>query len=138
MVNLTPFPKRFNRGNIEISAQPEYLNSRINGGNITFAWSYHIKITNISKRTFQLTKRHWQIIDVNGGIENVSGDGVVGTNPILKPNDSFEYSSAVNLNCPSGVMMGHYDMADENGVAIKVKIPSFSLDVPDNKSVVVH
>ncbi|HEY1735265.1 MAG TPA: ApaG domain, partial [Methylovirgula sp.] len=60
----------------------------------------------------------------------VRGPGVVGEKPVLKPGESFRYTSGCPLRTPSGIMTGTYRMVDEKGDAFEAEIPVFSLDSP--------
>jgi ApaG protein len=51
-------------------------------------WSYHIRIENHRDDPVQLLSRHWKITDGHGGVNHVDGDGVVGEQPLLKPDAS--------------------------------------------------
>jgi ApaG protein len=76
-------------------------------------------------------RRTWRITDGNGRTQTVSGEGVVGQQPILDPGESFEYTSGTPLDTPSGFMLGIYHMvATASGEAFDVAIPAFSLDSP--------
>ncbi|MFT7087053.1 MAG: ApaG protein [Rickettsiales bacterium] len=123
-------------GKIEISVNPEYLNSQINKDGSFFVWSYRVEIINKGEETIQLINRYWRIIDEMGLVQEVNGSGVIGEQPILTKNESFKYTSSVHLQNPSGIMSGHYEMRKSNGEIINAKIPAFSLDVPNIKSVV--
>ncbi len=78
----------------------------------------------------QLRTRHWRITDAFGRRQEVSGAGVVGKQPVLKPGESFEYTSGVPLATPSGFMTGSYGMVTETGEPFDIEIPAFSLDIP--------
>ena len=95
-------------------------------------WFFHytIKITNEGDDTVQLLSRHWVITDATGHTEEVRGAGVVGEQPVLKPGESFEYTSGTPLPTPSGIMKGTYQMEREDGERFSVLIPAFSLDSP--------
>ena len=67
----------------------------------------------------------------------VKGPGVVGEQPVLKPGESFEYTSGAPLNTTSGMMGGAYQMETESGERFDIEIPTFSLDVP-NQSVLLN
>jgi ApaG protein len=125
-----------NTGGIEVFVKPEYIDSQVNNGNSFFVWAYHIIINNNSSETFQLVNRYWKIIDEDGSVQEVSGLGAVGEQPILLPNDNFKYSSGVHLRYPSGIMSGYYGMKKQNGEIVNVAIPTFSLDVPALKKTV--
>ncbi len=77
--------------------------------------------------------RHWRITDAMGRQQEVRGAGVVGKQPVLKPGESFEYTSGVPLPTPSGFMTGTYGMVDEAGEPFDIDIPTFSLDSPESK-----
>jgi ApaG protein len=63
----------------------------------------------------------------------VRGAGVVGEEPVLRPGESFEYTSGVPLPTPSGFMTGTYGMVTAAGERFDVGIPAFSLDTPQRE-----
>ena len=81
----------------------------------------------------QLRTRHWRITDGMGRKQEVRGPGVVGKQPVLKPGESFEYTSGVPLPTPSGFMTGSYGMVSADGEPFDIAIPTFSLDGPEAK-----
>jgi ApaG protein len=123
------FEKR-TRG-IRVAVRPEYLPEQSDPGQHYYVWAYHVRIVNESDRTVQLRTRHWRITDAMGRIQEVRGAGVVGEQPVLRPGESFEYTSGTPLPTPSGFMSGTYQMQAEDGSLFEVEIPAFSLDIPD-------
>ena len=115
---------------VEIIVEPQFISDRSEPEESRFFWAYTIQITNKGARTVQLMSRHWLIIDANGRQDEVKGAGVVGEQPILKPGETFRYTSGCPLTTPSGIMSGTYRMVDEDGASFDVVIPSFSLDSP--------
>ena len=91
---------------------------------------YTIRITNEGPEAVQLLTRHWIITDGEGKVEEVRGPGVVGKQPILKPGESFEYTSGCPLSTPFGVMEGTYQMMAENGERFDAKVAPFTLSEP--------
>lgn len=79
----------------------------------------------------QLLSRHWMISNARGELTEVKGPGVVGEQPVLKPGESYTYSSGAPLDTPSGMMGGAYQMESESGERFDIEIPTFSLDRPD-------
>jgi ApaG protein len=71
------------------------------------------------------------ITNARGELTEVKGPGVVGEKPVLKPGESFEYTSGTPLNTPSGMMGGAYQMESESGERFDIEIPTFSLDRPN-------
>jgi ApaG protein len=55
----------------------------------------------------------------------------VGEEPVLKPGESYEYTSGVPLPTPSGFMVGSYGMVTAGGDPFDIEIPAFSLDSSD-------
>ena len=116
---------------IEITVEPHYLEEQSDPDAHRYVWAYTIVIANSSEDRVQLEKRHWQITNAIGQTEEVEGPGVVGESPVLSPGDSYQYTSGCPLNTPSGTMIGHYTMRRDDGSRFTVRVPAFSLDLPD-------
>ena len=96
-----------------------------------FLFTYKILIENRSEYTVQLLRRHWYIFDSSGEHREVEGDGVVGQQPVLMPNEIYEYESACNLSTDMGKMQGVYGMMRIIDKEIfSVEIPEFKLIAP--------
>ena len=115
---------------IMISVEPEFLKEHSDPLNRRFVWAYHVRIENQGAETVQLVSRYWHITDALGQVQEVTGDGVIGEQPVLAPGDHFEYSSGTPLTTASGIMHGYYVMEAETGENFVAKIPVFSLDSP--------
>lgn len=115
---------------IEVTVEPFYLAEQSDPDDNRYVWAYRVVISNHSDMTVQLISRYWNITDENGQIDEVSGPGVIGEQPILSPGDTYEYQSGCPLDTPSGVMFGHYQMVSDSGETFDVAIPAFSLDSP--------
>lgn len=115
---------------IQITVLAEYVPERSDAEEATFFWAYTVEIANQGELTVQLTARHWKITDGNGKLEEVRGPGVVGEQPVLKPGESFRYTSGCPLSTPSGIMTGSYRMVNEKGDVFEAEVPVFSLDSP--------
>jgi ApaG protein len=96
------------------------------------AWifQYTVRITNQGAETVQLISRHWIITDALDHINEVTGPGVVGEQPVLAPGDSFKYSSWCPLKTPTGTMHGTYQMAQPDGTQFDIEIAPFGLKAP--------
>ncbi len=116
---------------IKVSVKPIYVEEQSSPEESHFTWAYNVYLENLGKQTVKLVNRYWRITDGRGNIKEVKGAGVVGEQPVLRPGESFEYTSGTFLPTPSGIMTGDYEMIAENGNTLKVKIPAFSLDSPD-------
>ena len=119
--------------NIEVQVKPRFMSERSSPENGHYFWAYTTEITNHGSDTVQLKTRHWKITDANGRLQEVRGAGVVGETPVLKPGESFEYTSGVPLPTPSGFMAGTYGMVTPAGEGFNIEIPAFSLDSSQGK-----
>jgi ApaG protein len=118
-----------------ISVRPFYLEEQSAPDEDKFVWAYRVNIENKSDETVQLMNRYWRITDKFGRLQEVRGPGVVGEQPVLKPGESFEYTSGCPLGTPSGIMVGSYEMSTPGGRRFDVEIPAFSLDSPYDTAV---
>jgi ApaG protein len=80
---------------------------------------------NTGPEIVQLQSRLWEITDERGLREEVQGLGVVGEQPVLEPGQRFEYTSGCPLATPSGMMVGAYQMVNQDGEMFSVVIPAF-------------
>jgi ApaG protein len=119
--------------NIAVKVTPRFLPERSSQEKSYYFWAYTIEITNRGSETVQLKTRHWRITDSFGRLQEVKGAGVVGEEPVLEPGASFEYTSGVPLQTPSGFMAGTYGMVTNAGDRFEIDIPTFSLDSPEER-----
>ena len=115
---------------VEVSVRTEYLENQSLPSEGKYFFSYTVTIKNVGKIPAKLISRHWVITDANERIEEVRGLGVVGEQPRLKTNESFEYTSGTIINTPVGTMYGTYQMVADNGYEFDAEIPIFSLNIP--------
>ncbi|MDO7171904.1 Co2+/Mg2+ efflux protein ApaG [Mariniflexile sp. AS56] len=116
---------------IKISVETTYEGSFYKNYKIQYAFGYTVTIENQSKDSVQLNARHWEILDALNNVEIVSGEGVIGKKPVLKPGDSHTYTSGCLLTSPFGAMQGHYSMVNFTTTKnFKVTIPTFKLSAP--------
>jgi len=119
--------------NIEVKVTPRFIPDRSSPDNNYFFWAYTVAITNHGREQVQLKTRHWRITDAHGRLQEVRGAGVIGEEPVLKAGESFEYTSGVPLQTPSGFMVGTYGMVSAAGERFDIDIPAFSLDSAEEK-----
>ncbi|MCT4655862.1 MAG: Co2+/Mg2+ efflux protein ApaG [Cohaesibacter sp.] len=121
---------------VEPSYQPRHSLATKGPNKNKHVWSYTIEIFNLGQSDIQLRTRYWHIIDGEGRVQEVSGRGVVGEEPIIAAGESYSYSSGCPLESESGIMSGYFGMEDEDGRRFDVEIPAFSLDLPDKPRIV--
>ena len=116
---------------IKVSVRTFFDGSYFKNYSLHFSFNYTIIITNQSKSTVQLKTRHWRVFDSLSSDIIIDGEGVVGKKPLLKPGDSYKYSSGCLITSPVGAMRGFYNMVDvNNGKKFKAYIPTFKLNAP--------
>ena len=107
---------------------PEYLPDQSEPEREVFGFAYTITVTNTGDVPAQLISRHWIISDARGHTEEVKGLGVVGQQPLLRPGESFQYTSGCRLRTASGTMHGSYFCVAEDGEQFTCPISLFVLE----------
>ena len=111
-----------------VEVEPQYLPEQSDPGQDAYGFAYTITISNTGEVAAQLIARHWIISDARGHTEEVKGLGVVGHQPLLKPGESFQYTSGCRLRTASGTMHGSYFCVAEDGERFETSIPLFVLE----------
>ena len=91
------------------------------------AFAYTVTIKNTGDVTAQLIARHWLITDANGHTDEVRGLAVVGHQPLLKPGETFEYTSWTLLGTPQGSMRGTFFCFTEDAQPFEAPVAEFAL-----------
>ncbi len=116
---------------IDVGVTTQYIEDQSSPEENRFVFSYTITIRNTGSLAAKLLTRHWIINDANGNVQEVHGEGVVGEQPYLLPNESFEYTSGTVIETPVGSMEGSYQMITDDGFAFDANIPAFTLSQPN-------
>lgn len=111
-----------------VQVEPQFVPEQSMPSQGVYGFAYTITLTNTGEVAAQLISRHWRITDAAGQTEEVKGLGVVGHQPLLKPGESFQYTSGCRLRTPSGTMHGSYFFVAEDGERFDTEIPLFVLD----------
>ena len=116
---------------IQISVKPYFRPDLSDVAKLQYFFNYHIEIENTNNFNVQLLSRNWYIFDSLHESRYISGDGVVGEQPLLKPNEKFSYTSGADLNSELGMMQGFYTFQNLiDGNTFEVSVPSFLLEYP--------
>lgn len=115
---------------IRIQVVTDYVDDQSEPDADRYVFAYTITISNNGNVAATLLSRHWVITDANGKVQEVSGDGVVGEQPHLRPGEEFRYSSGAVLETPVGAMQGLYRMEADDGANFDAPIAPFTLAVP--------
>ena len=113
-----------------VTAISRFMPERSNQDIPVFFFAYWITIKNQGVKPAQLLNRYWHIMDADGRVNEVKGEGVVGEQPLIYPGQSFEYNSFCPLSTNFGFMKGHYEMQREDKNTFQVEIPQFRLATP--------
>ena len=115
---------------IRVKVHPRYVPEKSHPIQSLYFFAYDVTISNESQRAVHLLGRLWRIRDAFGRVEKVEGLGVVGKQPYLKPQESFQYTSFCPLPTEFGIMEGSYIMEGEDGRHFDVEIAPFQLVAP--------
>lgn len=115
------------RTEIAVSAVTQYLADQSDEAASRYVFAYTITIRNTGDVTAQLIARHWIITDAEGRTEEVRGLAVVGHQPVLKPGESFEYTSWTRIQAPHGTMRGTFFCMTEDAHPFDSPVPEFGL-----------
>ena len=116
---------------IEISVDTQFRPDLSTIDRSVFFHNYRVTIGNHNSFAVQLMHRDWYIFDSLNDANYVSGSGVIGEQPILKPGEKYSYTSGCELYSEVGFMKGFYSFTNlQNGNTFQVNIPLFSLFYP--------
>jgi ApaG protein len=117
--------------NIEVVVRPQFSEEQSQPEKNKYFWTYAVEITNHRDDTRAAAAvATGRSPTATATRQDVRGPGVVGEQPVLKPGETFRYTSGCPLTTPQGIMVGSYQMARGNGDLFEVQIPAFSLDSP--------
>ena len=105
----------------------KYLPEQSDAAKGQHAFAYTVSIRNSGDVSAQLIARQWIITDGNGHVEEVRGLAVVGNQPLLRPGESFEYTSWTRLATPHGTMRGTFFCMTDDAQPFDAPVHEFGL-----------
>jgi ApaG protein len=115
---------------ITVTTRTTYVPGQSDTERGRYVFAYTITLKNTGTVAAQLISRHWIITDANNQVQEVRGLGVVGEQPKLAPEQTFEYTSGTAIATPVGTMRGTYQMVGDDGSEFEASIPEFTLSIP--------
>ena len=115
---------------ITVTVKTTHIPGQSDEANNRYVFAYTVTIINSGSVAARLVSRHWIVTDAENRAQEIRGLGVVGEQPLLKPQQSYEYTSATAIPTPVGTMRGSYQMMAEDGTAFDAPIPEFTLTAP--------
>lgn len=115
---------------IRVQVAPSFVSEQSDPAQNRYVFAYRVRVTNETAGWVQLLGREWRIVDADGELNIVKGEGVVGQQPVIVPGQTFEYSSFCPLTTPWGTMEGSFAMQTEDGQNLEVPIARFFLVSP--------
>lgn len=112
---------------IQVNVRPLYLPDHSHPERGEYVFAYFVRIENTGRKTVQLLARRWSIFDSIGEEQEISGEGVVGEQPVLAAGQVFEYQSFCVLKSQRGFMQGSYRFIGSDDVLFDAPIPRFEL-----------
>jgi ApaG protein len=114
---------------VKISVEVRYLPEAVMPGGGRFMFAYRITIHNQNDFSIRLLRRQWYIFDSALHFREVEGEGVVGQQPLIRPGESYTYTSSCDLYSSRGYMYGFYTMViEEKGEKFSAEIPKFQME----------
>ena len=117
--------------NINVTVETQYIEAESRPEQDIYIFAYHITLKNTGNIAAKLMTRHWIITNANGEVQEVKGDGVIGEQPHLQPNESFSYTSGTMMSTPVGTMEGSYQMIADDDQCFDAEIAPFVLALPN-------
>ena len=116
---------------VKISVSTQFRQDFSSISDAALFFNYRIDIYNSNDFEVQLISRDWYIFDSLNSPVFVSGEGVIGEQPLLKPGERYTYTSGCELRSEIGMMKGFYTFRNmETGELFQVFIPTFKLEFP--------
>jgi len=116
---------------IQISVQTQFRQDLSNIVESNYFFNYKIDIENTNSFDVQLLTREWYIFDSLNEARYVSGQGVIGEQPILKSGERYTYTSGCDLKSDIGIMKGFYTFKNlVDGENFQVFVPTFKMEHP--------
>lgn len=115
---------------ITVTVKTTHIPGQSDEANNRYVFAYTVTIVNSGSVAARLVSRHWIVTDAENRAQEIRGLGVVGEQPLLKPQQSYEYTSATAIPTPVGTMRGSYQMMAEDGTSFDAPIPEFTLTAP--------
>lgn len=115
---------------LDIDVATRYLDDQSEPEQERYVFAYTIHIRNRGTVAARLLSRRWRIIDANGKVQQVEGEGVVGEQPWLRPGEDFQYTSGAVLETDLGTMEGSYQMLADDGTGFEAPVAPFTLTIP--------
>jgi len=112
---------------IRVRVRPAFSLADSSVGEHRFVFTYHVEMENLGDVPAQLLYRYWRIHDAGGEDREITGEGVVGQQPLLGPGGAHEYKSYCILESPAGYMEGHYTFQRPDGSKFEARVPRFLL-----------
>src|SRR5437899_12821709 len=96
------------RYEVVVSSQTQYVAEQSDEQNGRYVFAYTMTIRNTGNIPAQLISRHWVITDGRNQMQELRGLCAVGAQPLLKPGESFEYTSGTATETPAGTMRARH------------------------------
>lgn len=115
---------------VKVSVESQYIEAESNTEANRYVFAYTVRMENQGNIGVKLISRYWIITDAESRTQEVKGKGVIGEQPYLKPNESFEYTSGTMIETPVGSMQGSYQMIANDEHSFDAIISPFTLAIP--------
>lgn len=114
----------------QINVSVEVLYSPKHSSATQHFYIYFVTMHNHGTQSAKLLRRHFFIRDCLGYEQEVEGEGVVGEQPTILPEQVYRYFSGVPIQHAPGTMRGEYIFCAADGQEFSAPLPEFELLEP--------
>lgn len=118
--------------NVDVKVQVTFKPEESDTTHNHWVFGYKITLHNTGTAAARLLTRHWIVTDGDERVQEIHGEGVVGRQPYLRPDERFEYHSRVAIETPIGSMRGSFQMITDGGEQFDAPVAPFTLAPPNS------
>lgn len=107
--------------NITVTVTQEYVPARSDPDSDQFMFHYHVTIKNNSSKSIVVLNRDLTLKESSGSIWKNEGSGLLGEQPLIRSNESYNYTSFAPLHSSTGSIRGK--LLVSNGEKFEIEFP---------------
>lgn len=125
--------------NVEIIITPQFINKTIDIYDETIiSWKYKTFINNNSDYFLEISSEYIHIIDEFGKELSFSTKHSIKDSPLIRPQSNMTLNGYIPTLSESAIVNGYFTAFNELGMEIILEMPTFSLDSPDYKNLIIN
>lgn len=117
---------------IKVTVRPIYLDEPSDILRREFMFGYAVYIENTGMNEVQLLRRRWIIEEDDGSRQDLTGDGSLGSHPVIEPGETHVQDGSCIIESFNGTVQGNYLVQRSDGEQFRVNVPPFPLHAAAN------